>query len=93
VSGVSWNPAALDDIERALEFSRERWPNQSKQLGAYLVNVAERLCQFPHSGREGEGSARELVLTNYPITVIYEPGTNGVTILRVVHQRQQWPAD
>jgi plasmid stabilization system protein ParE len=93
VSVALWHAEALEDVEAALRFGQTRWPRKAEALASHLIEVIDQLAIFPLSGREGEGSARELVLTTYPLTIIYEQNTQGIIILRVVHQRQQWPVD
>jgi toxin ParE1/3/4 len=55
-----------------------------RQIGAIL--------DFPEVGRPGRiDDTRELVVTGLPRIVCYAVTDKTVTILRVLHGRQQWP--
>ncbi len=79
-------------MKSVVDFGVSRWPSDAAELASYVVAAVEQLQDFPCSGRVGsvEGS-RELVLSKYPLMVVYAVLPDSVEILDVVHLRQKWP--
>lgn len=90
---VTWHPDAIAGVKSAVDFGQVYWPTQAAELAAFVISAVEQLRAFPLSGRLGkiEGS-RELVLSKYPLLVVYVPSADNILILHVLHQRQKWPS-
>jgi toxin ParE1/3/4 len=94
VRSVSWHPDAIAAVKSAADFGSSRWPSEASQLAAYLVAAVEQVQLFPDSGRVGRvDGTRELVLSKYPLMVVYTVLPTSVEVLDVVHLRQKWPTD
>ncbi len=51
----------------------------------------EQVATFPRSGRDGRvPHTRELVLTNYPFTLVYTVESGELVVLGLFHHRQTW---
>ena len=89
---IQWHPQAIADVKAAISYGQTRWPAQSEALARRVINVAAQLAVFPTSGRVGAvPDTRELMLSPYPLTLVYEVYKEAVVVLRVYHQRQKWP--
>lgn len=62
---------------------------------AMLDRIAETealLTQYPHLGRPGRiADTREMVVTHTSFIIVYVLDAPTITVLRVLHGRQQWP--
>ena len=89
---VQWHPQAIADVKAAISYGQTRWPAQSEALARHVIDAVAQLEMFPTSGRTGAAQdTRELMLSPYPLTVVYEVYNEAVVVLRVYHQRQKWP--
>ena len=89
---IVWTKQAEAELRSAVRYARGRWPVAAEQIASHMLASVARLGQFPELGRPGAvGRTRGLVLTRYPLTIVYAPGAEAVTVLRVFHQRQKWP--
>lgn len=53
---------------------------------------ANQLLVHPKLGRDGRvPSTRELILGHYEYLLVYRCSREAIEVLRVLHQRQQWP--
>ena len=61
-------------------------PTAAENVYRAIVAAAERLTEFPQSGRQGRlPDTRELVVVPLPYIIVYELGGEAVTILAVFH--------
>lgn len=89
---VQWHPQAIADVKAVISFGQSRWLAQSEALARHVIQVVAQLATFPTSGRVGAvQDTRELMLSPYPLTLVYEVYKESVVVLRVYHQRQKWP--
>jgi addiction module RelE/StbE family toxin len=86
-----WRAAALDDLETIISYIADRNPAAAQRLHAEIEGCAEVLRNHPLSHRPGrvKGTREAIVHPNY--ILIYEVGSDLVTITAVVHSRQQYP--
>jgi plasmid stabilization system protein ParE len=92
VKSVTWHPDAIAAVKAAVDFGAPRWPSEAAELVSHVVVAVEQLQLFPLSGQEGSvAGTRELLLSKYPLMVVYAVSAGSVEVLDVVHQRQQWP--
>lgn len=67
-------------------------PLAAIKVGDEIERQTERLLDFPEIGRPGRiDNTRELVISGLPYIVCYAVAGEVVTVLRVLHGRQQWP--
>lgn len=90
---IVWTKQAEAELRSAVRYARDRWPVAAEQIAGHMLASVARLGTFPELGRPGAvDGTRELVLTRFPFTIVYASGSEAVTVLRVFHQRQKWPA-
>jgi len=84
---VRWTPQAADDLEAIAAFIARDSPHFAGLFVADILQVVDRLADFPESGRIvpeiGEKSIREIILGSYRI--IYRLRRDAVEILTVHH--------
>ncbi|KEZ16773.1 Addiction module toxin, RelE/StbE family protein [Sphingobium yanoikuyae] len=85
-----WHVAALDDLERIVDFIEAQTPAAAERIGNAIRHVAERLPDHPYLYRSGRvpGTREALVTPNY--VIVYRV-TDIIEILAVRHTRQQYP--
>ncbi len=86
-----WRLSAADQLHSIIGYIAERSPIAAYELESRIKLVAERLCESPFIGRPGRlhGTREMIVHPNY--IVIYSVSETLVTVLRVLHARQQYP--
>jgi toxin ParE1/3/4 len=72
-----WHYIALDDAQAA------------DRMVTRLVAAVEKLAHFPHLGRPGRESSRELVVSGTPFVVVYRVEGEEIRIGTVVHGAQR----
>lgn len=79
------------DLERIVEYIAQNDLVAALSMWDEIEAQAERLRDFPHSGRVGRlPGTRELVVTRTSFLVVYRVGEN-VELIRILHGAQQWP--
>lgn len=87
-----WTFPALEDMRGILEYIAEDDADAAARVAKAMDAAAGMLDRFPQLGKPGrEPATRELSPGNIPYLLVYWQGRNGVEILRVLHERQQWP--
>jgi addiction module RelE/StbE family toxin len=86
-----WRASALDDLETIISYISERNVAAAARLLSAVEACAEGLRERPLLYRPGRvaGTREAVVHPNY--ILIYEVGSDEVTIAAVVHSRQQYP--
>lgn len=90
---VVWTPAALDDRHVIFDFIEARDPRAALELDEQISKKAQRLENYPNSGRPGRVvGTRELVAHQHYV-LVYDVlnERNTMRILRVLHTARQWP--
>jgi len=87
-----WHPLAITDRERIMDFIARDKPFAALALDEDFEAHAERLTVNPLLYKPGRmAGTREIVVRpNY--VMVYRVEGETVTILRVMHAAQQWPA-
>jgi toxin ParE1/3/4 len=89
---LEWSAFALSDREGIFDYIEADSPRSAIRVDEAIANAAERLIDFPESGRPGRVTGtRELVLTGLPYILAYIVREDVVRILRAIHGAQQWP--
>ena len=89
---VIWLEGAFLDSRRVREHIRQFNPLAAQKTVGRIEKAAEQLSRFPAVGRVGEvPGTRELVITVTPYFLVYRARGDRLEILRVFHNKQQWP--
>ncbi|MFL5806971.1 MAG: type II toxin-antitoxin system RelE/ParE family toxin [Roseiflexaceae bacterium] len=84
--------AAQNDLDGHFDYIFEHNPDAAERIYNAIVGRIRGLRDTPHIGRPGRvQGTRELVISSTPYLVIYEVSTDEITILHVMHGRQEWP--
>ncbi|RML27118.1 hypothetical protein ALP82_200118 [Pseudomonas savastanoi pv. fraxini] len=88
---VEWLPQALEALEEIAGYLAERNPYAAEQMQATLEAMVEALPLHPYIHRPGRvpGTREAVVHPNY--LVVYRVGTERISILDVLHARQEYP--
>ena len=89
---VVYSANAVDNIERALQFLREKNPDVAIASAAAVRSAVENLAAHPLIGRRVEGDLRELVIsygaTGYIALYRFDIQRDQVRVLALRHQRE-----
>jgi plasmid stabilization system protein ParE len=87
-----WTAPAIRDRQWIFDFGCIRSPAAASALDARIAARVTELAMHPRMGRRGRvAGTRELVVDDRYV-LVYEATPVAVTILRVLHNRQHWPA-
>ena len=89
---VVYSAYAVENIERAMQFLREKNPELAIASAAAIRSAVENLATHPLIGRRVEGDLRELVIsygaTGYIALYRFEIQRDQVRVLTLRHQRE-----
>ena len=89
---VIWAPSALKDVEFIAEYISRDSAEQSALLVTRIIEAADRLVEFPMSGRIipeiADASCREVIYGAFRI--MYRLEKEDVWITAVVHGARDW---
>ncbi len=89
---IRWTEKAQSDLVGIVEWIRFRDPVAAERIADRILQLIERLDQFPFLGRAGRvAGTRELVIGRSPYIVIYTIEDRVPVMLRVLHGAMQWP--
>lgn len=88
---VAWTTRALDDLDVLTDYIADRNFAASERIRSLIEDAAERLPHHPFAHRPGRvpGTREAVVHPNY--IIIYSVGLDLITIIAVLHARQQYP--
>lgn len=88
---LDWTKAAEADKDGIIDYIAQENIYAAIEVGDEIERQTEVLRTFPDVGRSGRiEETRELVITGLPYIICYAADSETVTILRVLHGRQQW---
>ena len=89
---VILSPAAEADLRGIYAYYADRDYDFTERIIRALLRACDSLPDFPLIGKEGkmEGT-RERLTTRYPYRIVYRIKGEDIEIVRILHQRQQWP--
>jgi toxin ParE1/3/4 len=91
---IEWSVHALEDRVALFDYIEADNPAAAHRLDDRVEAAVERLAEFPEMGRPGRiDGTRELVIAQTPYIVTYTFIKDCVTILRILHGAQLWPAE
>lgn len=89
---VGYSKRALDHIERAFEFLRDKNAAAVHSAVAAIQSAVDNLCAHPLVGHRLEGELRELIISyghsGYVALYRFGIATDEVRILAIRHQRE-----
>ena len=92
VAKVVYSARALDHIERAFEFLRDKNPDAALSAVAAIQSAVDNLAAHPLVGRRIEGELRELIISyghsGYVALYRFVVSRDEVRILTIRHQRE-----
>jgi plasmid stabilization system protein ParE len=92
VATVVYSKRALDHIERAFEFLRDKNPDAAQNAVTAIQTAIDNLAAHPLVGRRVEGELRELIISyghsGYVALYRFVISTDEVRILAIRHQRE-----
>ena len=92
VATVVYSKRALDHIERAFEFLRDKNPDAAQDAVTAIESAVDNLAAHPLVGRRLEGELRELVISyghsGYVALYRFVIARDEVRILAIRHQRE-----
>ena len=89
---VVYSARALDHIERAFQFLRDKNPDAAQNAVTAIESAVDNLAAHPLVGRRIEGDLRELIISyghsGYVALYRFVVSTDEVRILAIRHQRE-----
>jgi|CXWL01.1.fsa_nt_gi addiction module RelE/StbE family toxin len=87
---LRWLKNALKSLRSAHQFITAENSEAASKVVMRIERSAERLREYPHSGRTGTVTGtREVVVPGLPYLIVYRVTENEVQILRVFHTSRQ----
>jgi toxin ParE1/3/4 len=87
-----WTKAAIEDLSDICDYIMRDRPDAAKQVASKILQQVESLVDNPHIGRKGRiAGTRELVIGRYPYSIPYRVHEEEIQLLRVLHDRRNWP--
>ena len=89
---VRWSHSARAGLLDIVRYLADKNPAAGERIVTRLLARATDLAANPLQGRPGRiAGTRELVVTGTPYLLVYRTGGAHVDILRVLHERRNWP--
>ena len=89
-----WTTPAARDLAAQLEYIQRENPGVVAVVAAQIKAATNSLDAFPQLGRDGlVPGTRELVIPRLLFVCVYRVHDGRVEILRLLHERMQWPRD
>jgi plasmid stabilization system protein ParE len=92
VAAVVYSKGALDHIERAFQFLRDKNPDAAGSAVTAIQSAVDNLAAHPLVGRRLEGELRELIISyghsGYIALYRFVISAHEVRILAIRHQRE-----
>lgn len=90
-----WRPMALEDRDAIMDYIAQDNPGAAAELDDDFEAKAEQARARPTLYRMGrvKGTREIVVRPNYVMVYRVEDKGDTVTVLRVLHAAQKWPAD
>lgn len=89
---LRWSPTAVSDLKSIRDYIAKDNPTAARKTAARIKDAANRLINFPLSGRAGRvPGTRELVIPGTSYIAAYTIQGDEVLIAAVLHGKQRWP--
>lgn len=87
-----WEQESLNDREKIFAYLYQYNPEVAEKTDDLIVKQVTNLLDHPKLGVKREVvRGRRLILPELSLIVAYEASDQGIHILRVLHQKQQFP--
>jgi len=91
---LKWTRTAAADLAEIQDYIEKQRPASARRVALVILEQAESLLDNPRRGRSGQVEGiRELVIGKYPYFIVYRLHGDEIQLLRVMHDRRQWPSD
>lgn len=91
---VRWAAAAVQDLRALHAYHEEQGEGVAQALIDRLVLATDWLLDWPQAGRAiGASGWRKWTPRRTAHVLIYRPTDEGIEVLRVRHERENWLAD
>ena len=90
---IYWEEESLNDREKIFEFLYDFNPAAAEKTDEVIEKKVENLLQHPLMGVQRDGiRGRLLIIDEVSMIVSYWVDNSVIRIMRVLHQKQQFPA-
>lgn len=89
---VKWVRRAREDMTALIDWHHIHAPDYLPDVAQKIWDTAQSLSMFPRRGRVGRVcDTRELIVPTLPYILVYTiESSTKVSILRLLHQHQNW---
>jgi toxin ParE1/3/4 len=87
---IEWRQTARADLLTIVDYISDDNPDAAQQLKDDIEAKVAKLAEHPYRPGRVAGTREMILRRNY--VVIYAEDARAVSILRVLHAAQQWPA-
>ena len=88
-----WEEESLNDREKIFEFLYDFNPAAAEKTDEIIEKKVENLLQHPSMGVQRDGiRGRLLIIPEVSMIVSYWADNSVIRVMRVLHQRQKFPA-
>lgn len=88
---VIWRRKALNQLENIGKYIAARNPAASDRIVALIEGTAERIPLHPYIHRRGRVTGTREAVAHPNYILVYRVGEDVITIVAVVHARQNYP--
>lgn len=90
---LDWTAAAVKDRKAIWDYIAivEFSPFNAALVEARILQTADRLSHFPLSGKPFSNNLRLAFITKTKFTIVYSVLPNSIRILRIAHQKKEFP--
>lgn len=90
---IFWEERSLQDREQIFEFLYQVNPVAAEKTDDLIETKVEHLLQYPMLGVQRNGvGGRLLIIPEISMIVVYWVEGSIIRVLRVLHQKQQFPS-
>ena len=89
---IFWEEKALNDREHIFDYLSQYNPEAALKTDDIIETRTEALLTYPRMGVARPNlPGRLLIITEISMIVVYKIEGNSIRVLRVLHQKQQFP--
>ena len=90
---IYWEEESLNDREKIFEFLYDFNPAAAEKTDEIIEEKVENLLQYPQMGVKRDGiRGRLLIFSEVSMIVSYWLDDSVIRVMRVLHQKQKFPA-
>lgn len=89
---LRWTQIALTEFEDAHDHIAKDNPTAAQVVAQRILEATDKVLEYPHIGRVGEDEdTREWHVQRTPYLLVYQVQDDAIEILRVYHNKRDWP--